>query len=356
MQKEELNSNFQRVLLKKFLKKIFGPLLTRLASNASAPDKKEVFKSLSKLLRYLNKNPGSRGLSLEVDFDTDKFIIFSDHHKGNKDHGDDFAGNEKNYLAALDYYYSDKYTYVNLGDSEELWKYKPDQVISKNFRALTSEARFHSQKKYFKTFGNHDLTWKNKLDVDIWFRRIFSLPLPVYEGLLLKTNIDGRPLSVFLTHGHQGDKMSDNNVISTWLVSHIWRPLQRYLALNVNTPAKDYALRDKHNIMMYEWSSRKKNLILITGHTHKPVFASGLYSDHPNNIIPGQNVKETGERNKLKPSYFNSGCCCYNDDDITGIEIEGGKISLVKWHWEINSSKRTVLEEVELGKLVRDLQ
>ena len=121
-----MNRNFQPVLLKKFLKKIFGPLLTRLASNASAPDKKEVFKSLSKLLRYLNKKPGSRGLSLEVDFDTDKFIIFSDHHKGNKDHGDDFANNEKNYLVVFDYYYSNKYNYVNFGDSEELWKYKLD--------------------------------------------------------------------------------------------------------------------------------------------------------------------------------------------------------------------------------------
>jgi hypothetical protein len=342
--------------LKKLLKKILGPLLTRLASNASRPDKKEVFKSLSKLLRNLNVKPGNRGLGLNVNFNTDKFIIFSDHHKGNKDHGDDFAGNEKNYLPALDYYFSNKYNYINLGDSEELWKYKPDQVISKNIKALNSEARFHSQKKYFKTFGNHDLTWKNKLDVDIWFKGIFKLPLPVFEGLLLKTDIGGKPLSVFLTHGHQGDKMSDNNIISTWLVSHIWRPLQRYLELNVNTPAKDFALRDRHNIMMYEWSSYKKNLLLITGHTHKPVFASGLYSDHPSNHIPGQKVTATGERKKLIPSYFNSGCCCYNDDDITGIEIAGGQIRLVKWHWEVNTSKRVVLEEVELEKLVNDLQ
>ena len=341
--------------MKKFLKKILGPLLTRLASNASAPDKKEVFKSLSKLLRNLNTETGNRGPSLSVDFNTDKFIIFSDHHKGNKDHGDDFAGNEKNYLVALDYYFTNKFKYVNLGDSEELWKYKPEQVISKNIKALSSEARFHEEKKYYKTFGNHDLTWKNKLDVDIWFKGIFTLPLPVFEGLLLKTIIDGKPLSVFLTHGHQGDKMSDNNGLSTWIVSHIWRPLQRYLEINVNTPAKDYVLRDRHNIMMYEWSSYKKNLLLITGHTHKPVFASGLYSDHPSNTIPGKNVTPDGVKKKLKPSYFNSGCCCYNDDDITGIEIASGKISLIKWHWETTTSKRVVLEEVELEKLVNDL-
>ncbi|MEO8569517.1 MAG: metallophosphoesterase [Ginsengibacter sp.] len=341
--------------MKKFLKKILSPLLTRLASNASAPDKKEVFKSLSKLLRNLKERPGKRGLALEVDFSADKFIIFSDHHKGNRDHGDDFAGNEKNYLAALDFYYSNQFHYINLGDSEELWKYKPEQVISKNVTALKSEARFHDRGKYFKTFGNHDLTWKDKIEVSKWFKNIFDLPLPVWEGILLHSEFSNKSLSVFLTHGHQGDKLSDNNSFSTWLVSHIWRPFQRYLEINVNTPAKDFVLRDRHNIMMYEWSSHKKDLVLITGHTHKPVFAAGLYSDHPNNTINENKIENSSNRTKLRPTYFNSGCCCYNDGDITGIEIGDGKISLVKWHWDNDNSIRTVLEEVELEKLINDL-
>ncbi len=338
--------------MRKFLKKILGPILTRLASKASAPDKKEVFKSLSKLLRNLKARPGKRGLSLEVDFSMDKFIIFSDHHKGNKSPGDDFASNEKNYLAALDHYFGNQFHYINLGDSEELWKYKPEEVISKNVSALQSEARFHAAKKYFKTFGNHDLIWKDKLEVNKWFKDIFKLPLPVWEGILLKTKVDDKLLTFFLTHGHQGDKMSDNNSVSTWLVSHIWRPLQRYLQLNVNTPAKDFELRDRHNIIMYEWSSHKNNLVLITGHTHKPVFAAGLYSDHPNNQINENKIEDSTEQTKLKPSYFNSGCCCYNDGDITGIEIANGKISLVKWHWDNSTSQRVVLEEVALGKLI----
>ena len=229
------------------------------------------------------------------------------------------------------------------------------EVISKNSKALSSEARFHEQKKYYKTFGNHDLTWKNKLDIDIWFKGIFILPLPVFEGLILKTKIDNKSLSIFVTHGHQGDKMSDNNCFSTWLVSHIWRPLQRYLEINVNTPATDFELRDKHNIMMYEWSKLRKNLLLITGHTHKPVFASGLYSNHPGNKIYDDKVTEKDTRDKLSPSYFNSGCCCYNDDDITGIEIAEGKIALIKWHWVNNASERVVLEEVSLSQLAKDL-
>ncbi|MEO6637130.1 MAG: metallophosphoesterase [Ginsengibacter sp.] len=341
--------------MKKIFKKLLGPVLTRLASKASAPDRNEVFKSLSKLLRSLKERPGKRGVALDVDFSIDKFIIFSDHHKGNKSPGDDFASNEKNYLDALDYYFSNQFHYINLGDSEELWKYTPEEVISKNVQSLQSEARFHVAKKYFKTFGNHDLTWKDKLEVTKWFKDIFKLPLPVYEGVLLKTKIEGKPLTFFLTHGHQGDKMSDNNGFSTWLVSHIWRPFQRYLRLNVNTPAKDFELRDRHNIIMYEWSSHKKNLVLITGHTHKPVFAAGLYSDHPNNRINEKKIEKNAEKTKRKPSYFNSGCCCYNDGDITGIEIADGKISLVKWHWENNTAQRVVLEEVELTKITDEL-
>ena len=50
----------------------------------------------------------------------------------------------------------------------------------------------------------------------------------------------------------------------------------------------------------------------------------------------------------MKPSYFNSGCCCYRDGDITGIEITYEKISLVKWN--INK-QREVLDETTLNRL-----
>lgn len=340
--------------MKRFLQKILRPLLTRLAARASSPKKADVFSSLSKLIRSINKG-SNKGIVIEADLSKDRFIIFSDHHKGNKDHGDDFANNEKNYIAAMDYYLLHKYTYINLGDAEELWKYGPKEVISKNIQSLRCEAKFQKENKYYKTFGNHDLTWKNKLDVDIWFKDVFDLPMPIYEGVLLKTIIGEKALSVFLTHGHQGDKMSDNNALSTWMVAHIWRPLQRYLEINVNTPAKDYSLRDKHNIMMHEWSSRRENLLLVTGHTHKPVFASGLYSDHPNNTVNDTKIAVATRQSKIKPTYYNTGCCCYNDGNITGIEICDGRISLIKWFLENNASQRMVLEEKELTELIKDV-
>lgn len=39
------------------------------------------------------------------------------------------------------------------------------------------------------------------------------------------------------------------------------------------------------------------------------------------------------------PSYFNTGCCCFSDGDITGIEIEGDSIRLVKWKRKRAASK-----------------
>ena len=148
--------------MRRFLKKILGPFLTRLASKASFPKRKDVFSSLSRLIRNIENNKGKKGLIINIDLTKDKFIIFSDHHKGNKDQGDDFANNEPNYLAALDYYLLNKFTYINLGDAEELWKYTPKEVIAKNILALRSEAKFQEQDKiegtcrYYKTFGNHD--------------------------------------------------------------------------------------------------------------------------------------------------------------------------------------------------------
>ena len=337
--------------MRRLLQKIFRPIFIRLASRfSSAPKHDDVFRSLSRLLKTISYQKGKRGLVLDIDITIDNFIIFSDQHKGNKDYADDFKDNEGNYLAALAFYLQQSYTYINLGDAEELWKFKPTAVIPNNPKSLQAEANFQSVNRYYRTFGNHDLMWKNQLDVILYLKSFFQMPLPVYEGMVLSTTINGEPLRIFLTHGHQGDKMSDNNALSTWLVAHVWSPIQRYLQININTPSNDFYLRDKHNKLMYDWSSHKRNLLLVTGHTHKPVFASGKYTPSLAHTIP---VIESFA--VLKPTYFNTGCCCYNDGDITGIEIAGGYIRLIKWHTENGLPGRMVLEEKLLAELLKDI-
>lgn len=337
--------------MRKLLQKIFRPFFTWLSYRfASAPKQEEVFKSLTRLLKNITGKKTTKGIVLDINLATDQFIIFSDQHKGNKDRSDDFASNEANYIAALNYYHQQCYHYINLGDAEELWKYEAHTVIQKYPAALQAEANFQADNKYYRTFGNHDLLWKNKLDVILHLKSVFKMPLPVYEGLILRTSIDSVPLQFFLTHGHQGDKMSDNNAFSTWLVAHIWAPIQRFLVINVNTPANDFYLRDKHNRLMYDWSSYKKNTLLITGHTHKPVFASGKYTS-----VDAHAISTAENSSNLKPSYFNSGCCCYNDGDITGIEIADGFIRLVKWYKKNDIPMRVILEEKLLAELIKDL-
>ena len=328
-----------------FLKR---PLICLANDFSAAPEKNVVFQSLKDLLADSEKESAERIIIVEAKADTTKFIIFSDQHKGDKSWADDFKTNEANYLAALKFYHENNFSLIALGDTEELWKFTPQQILSANEKALAAEAAFQPE-RLFKTFGNHDIIWKNKLDVLFNLKKYFTMPLTVYEGMVIKFKTTTTTLRIFLTHGHQGDIMSDNNRFSTWVIAHVWMPLQRYLQINVNTPSNDYSLRNKHNVMMSEWSGTQQNLLLITGHTHVPVFASGRYYNHPSNNIPGK------DQHLIKPSYFNTGCCCFDDGDITGIEIADGFIRLIKWYDEENGSKRKVLEEILLEDLVKDL-
>ena len=50
----------------------------------------------------------------------------------------------------------------------------------------------------------------------------------------------------------------------------------------------------------------------------------------------------------VKPSYFNTGCCCFIDGDITGIEIDGDSIRLIKWEEEEQMPVRKILEQSQL--------
>jgi predicted phosphodiesterase len=334
--------------MRKLLQYLLRRPLTRLARHTGSPDKEAVFKSLGRLYKTASKK--NKRVAVLTTVSSDKFIIFSDQHKGNGDYADDFRGSEMNYINALGKYHKDGYTFINLGDSEELWKYKPADVLPKCVESFKAEAAFQAGNRYYKVFGNHDVMWKTSMDATSMLKPYFSLPLNIWEAVLLKTNTCNAPLNIFLTHGHQGDTMSDNNALSTWLVAHIWAPLQRYLKINVNAPSSDENLRNKHNRIMHLWSSYRKNLLLVTGHTHQPVFASGKYSAHPANKFDNDDL------HPLKPSYFNTGCCCFNDGDITGIEIADGFIRLIKWYDEGKQSFRKVLEEKALADLIEDLE
>lgn len=365
--------------MRRFLQRILRKPLTWLANRfSSSPVKDDVFTSLNNLIQYINAGKEEAGFVQHFDLQQGKYIIFSDQHKGAKDAADDFRNAEVNFHTALDYYFKNEFVLANIGDCEELWENTPDKVVDKSRKSLLEEARFLQDDRYLRTFGNHDLEWKYSFQRDLYLKGIFGPKLKVPEGVILKTNYDGEEFSILLTHGHQGDKKSDGNKFSMWVVAAIWTPIQRFLDISVNTTSDSFELIDTHNIIMYEWSATQKNLLFISGHTHKPVFASldhverllkqihrAKELNHPELIEALEKElewrrTEYGDKKfiktMVKPTYFNTGCCCFSDGDITGIEIEGDNIRLVKWKMTEGKSARVVLEQCPITYLFDEIR
>ena len=364
--------------MKQFLQRTLLPLVNWLANRYSSnPDKARVYKALTDLHDHLVANPGKKGPILSFDGATARYIIFSDQHKGAKNGSDDFAFSERNYLAALEYYNGNKFSYINLGDCEELWENSLSAVKKFNAPSFEKEKAFIARNAYIKVFGNHDLYWDNDPLAGFELEKVYGQKIRIYEGVILQAHIHDQTLEIFLTHGHQGDTLSDGNAFSKWFVANIWAPLQSYLGLNPNTPAYDDHLKTAHNKLMYEWAAAQDGLVLITGHTHQPVFESltlleRLYrklslARETGNDVEVKALEEQIVLKKIKgeimpdftgykQTYFNSGCCCFADGDITGIELDQGTIRLIKWEYENNVSTRIVLEELPLRTLLQQVK
>lgn len=338
---------------------------------SSNPKQEDVHNSLNRLYASITKNENRRGIIIEAKPD-DKFILFSDLHKGAKNGSDDFRKAEPNYLHSLNYYLQEGYCYINLGDSEELWENIFLAIQKHNKESFEAEKKFIALERFYKIFGNHDVYWNKNVNpiASVSLKYIYGTDLPVHEGILLR--YENQP-AMLLTHGHQGDGQSDGNAFSAWFVSNIWAPLQSYLELNPNTPSTSDTLKTTHNKYMYEWAALQKNLFLITGHTHQPVFESlthlerlfrtlyfaratgdqALEAETTVIIEQRNHKKETKSESELqlKPSYFNTGCCCFDDGDMTGIEIDATSIRLIKWSNQDGSYKRIILEQNSFATL-----
>ncbi|RZK75796.1 MAG: metallophosphoesterase [Pedobacter sp.] len=364
-------------MLRRLFQRMFSNLVIKLANKySSSPNATRVHEALSALYSRIIDDPGKRGVVLDIN-QSSKIIIFSDQHKGSRNHADDFALSEKTYLAALEFYNENNFLFCSLGDSEELWKNQLLGVLKHNDATFRAEQLFLKRSAFIKIFGNHDLYWDNDPLAGFNLERIYGEKVKIYEGAILNLAVSGTTLSIFLTHGHQGDLQSDGNWFSKWFVSNVWAPFQSYLRINPNTPAFDNQLKSTHNSIMYSWTSKQSNLALITGHTHQPVFNSlthlervylkleeaksigdeGTVKKIEAELLAGKISGEVSPRiEHSKNTYFNTGCCCYSDGDITGIEIGEGMIRLIKWkRGELNFS-RIVLEESNLENLLDEIK
>lgn len=309
-----------------------------------------------------------------------RYVIFSDHHKGARNRADDFERCEPAYLAALDHYDTHGHTLVVLGDAEELQEEKIEKVMRSYPAVFLREARFHPD-RLVRVHGNHDSAWQSEALVRQWMDPFFP-GLAYRDALLFEVSDPAggeQPVGeVFLVHGHQGTLDSDVLGFAGPLVLPLYREFQIRTGFGSTSPSRDACLRSKHDNRMYRWVSRQPDLILIAGHTHRPVWSSKTHLDKlveelyallrlPPEQRPADFAAQVASKQmeiqkrqarypacddivKTKPAYFNTGCCRYHDGDITGIEIEDGMLRLVKWGRVEGEIRRVVLEENNLAE------
>ncbi len=253
-----------------------------------------------------------------LNFDDDcKFILFSDCHRGDNSFADDFANNRNIYYHALKHYYAEGFQYCELGDGDELWEnISFGSILNAHKNVFKLMKAFHKKHKLHMIWGNHDMVYRNpnyvKKHLSTYFDpktgedvELFK-DLTYHEGLVLKHKETSQEL--FLTHGHQADWW--NYIFWKWsrfMVRVLWKPLNVMGIADPTSPAKNYKELIKVERRIKKWISENRNLLTIVGHTHRPRFPE------PGDI-----------------AFFNDGSCVH-PRSITGIEIENGKITLIKW-------------------------
>ncbi len=249
--------------------------------------------------------------------DSSKFILFSDCHRGDNSFADDFANNRNIYYHALKHYYLEGFQYCELGDGDELWENLHFESIFEAHKNVYKLLRqFHIENRLHMIWGNHDMVYKDPKYVDkhlsSYFEPIDEKDKELFEGItyheaiILKHSETGQ--EVLLTHGHQADWW--NYVFWRWgrfLVRVLWKPLQVWGIADPTSPAKNYTELRKVERRLKKWILANNLLMTVVGHTHRPRFP------------------EPGEI-----PLFNDGSCVH-PRSITGIEIDQGKISLIKW-------------------------
>lgn len=329
------------------------------------------------------------------DASSGRYIFISDIHKGTRDCADDFRASEKAYNAMLAYYNSLGHTLVILGDAEELWKNSPGSVMRKYRHSFYLEKKYFRDDRYIRIWGNHDITWRNRRILRKHLQRVLNeglisilgkKVLHVPEACLIEvTDFDRKLGEIFLVHGHQGSVRSDKRLgWSRFVVFIFARPIQCFFknSWNPKTPSHDWALRKDNNKALYSWSEKQDNLILIAGHTHRPVFASESHLARVERDLKELKSSEEGylkkkalleaerewavtqelqmpddmtEETMEKKCYFNTGCCCFSDGDTTAIEICDGQIRLVHWPDKQGNPKPHILQERPLKEVFADI-
>ena len=273
-----------------------------------------------------------------------RYIVFSDCHRGNGSAGDEFAANSMVYKFALAYYLREGFSYIELGDAEELWEngsFVPIYITHTSVYDLLRE--FHdpdpARTRYLKIWGNHDLDWQEDAAP---LRTVFP-GIEVYEAALMRA---GEGEDILFIHGHQADPVCYGwrARISRWLVRNLWRRIQDFNIVDPATRAAENPGRcneiDEELMMLSRGKSSLSPFagIVVAGHTHRPVFA-GLSLTERRFLENGSGPPGIARKKGPEAIYYNAGSCvhprCITGIEITAKQNTGGPIrphfALVKW-------------------------
>lgn len=268
---------------------------------------------------------------IEID-NNSKLVIMSDCHRGSGDNYDNFNKNQNIFNSALKYYYNNDFTYIELGDGDDMWEvtnYK--EIVDEHLESFKEMKKFNDKGKLIMLYGNHDIAkQKSKVINDIFAtyydkktqkEKELLKDLKTYESLVAVY----QDKEIFMLHGHQIDFLNSTLWrLSRFLVRHVWRKLEFIGIKDPTNAAKNYKISKAIEKKLQKWSI-KNNKIIIAGHTHRPIF--------PHN-------KES--------LYFNDGSCVH-PNGITCIEIENGNITLVKWNFQIDKNDTLTTKRIILA-------
>lgn len=265
-----------------------------------------------------------------------KYILFSDCHRGTGNTNDNFLKNEYLYLAALNYYYNRGFTYLELGDGDELRENRSFQKIKEMHRqSFDMMAKFYESGRFYAIYGNHDIVKKNPGYPEKYFHTFYcehamgERPLfphiTFYPGIILYDCLGKK--DIYLTHGHQADPLNSTFWrLARFLVRYIWKPLECIGVPDPTSAAKNNRKKKQSEQILSGWAKQNHH-ILIAGHTHHPMAGS---PDSP---------------------YLNTGSCIH-PSGITGIEIENRCMKLAKWSIAARNDLSLYASREILGKTV----
>ncbi len=265
--------------------------------------------------------------------ETSRYVLFSDCHRGCANSNDNFLKNQHLYFSALKYYYHNGFTYIELGDGDELWENKRmEPIIEAHSNVFSLFKKFEEENRLYLIYGNHDMEKRNPSYASRHCSSYFCTDcqkiqplftdMPYYSGLILENPC--HPIRIYLTHGHQADLFNSTFWrLSRFLVRYVWKPLEHAGVSDPTSAAKNNQRQNKTEYRLSEWAKERRE-ILITGHTHRP------------------------RLNREEPYYFNTGSCVH-PSCITCIEIKDYTLTLCKWAIDTRPDRTLYVERAELA-------